>query len=241
MSYYPPSSAVPKRRRSDQYVRERDTAIHAAAKEAGVKVIDVHGHTLWESSKIIAKYSNSGKPPMSFSPFQKAVEALGAPPRPLATPSILPNPGPTPIEATRDDQPIDTKEDINAHTREAAEIIYETLSGPHGTFSVPTLAELGLKPATTSHRGGESKGLAQLAKFLSDKQQVLSFQKPNTNPGAFDPPETTVLSPHLKFGTLSIRKFYWDVKDLMDEEAKKGNKSTQPPVNLLAQIYWRDL
>lgn len=178
---------------------------------------------------------------MSFSPFQKAVEALGAPPRPLATPSILPNPGPTPIEATRDDQPIDTKEDINAHTREAAEMIYETLSGPHGTFSVPTLAELGLKPATTSHRGGETKGLGQLAKFLSDKQQVLSFQKPNTNPGAFDPPETTVLSPHLKFGTLSIRKFYWDVKDLMDEEAKKGNKSTQPPVNLLAQIYWRDL
>lgn len=223
-------------------MRARDEAVCDAAASAGVKVIAVHGHTLWESKQIIAKHSNTGKPPLTFGTFQKAVDALGLPPRPLTAPSQLPNPGPIPLEALhREDHPIQVREDINAHTREAHEMIYHTLAGPHNTFSVPTLAELGLKPATTSHRGGESKGLAQLARFLSNKTQVLQFQKPNTNPGAFDPPETTVLSPHLKFGTLSIREFYWRVKDLMDEEKKKGNSCTQPPVNLLAQIFWRDL
>jgi len=41
---------------------------------------------------------------------------------------------------------------------------------------------------------------------------VSSFEKPKTNPTAFDPPETTVLSPYLKFGCISPRQFYLELK-----------------------------
>ena len=57
-------------------------------------------------------------------------------------------------------------------------------------------------------QGGESVALARLADQLSDKGWVAAFEKPKGDPSAFIKPATTVLSPHLKFGTLSCRLFH---------------------------------
>lgn len=57
-------------------------------------------------------------------------------------------------------------------------------------------------------QGGESVALARLADQLSDKGWVAAFEKPKGDPSAFIKPATTVLSPHLKFGTLSCRLFF---------------------------------
>ncbi len=42
---------------------------------------------------------------------------------------------------------------------------------------------------------------------------ICSFEKPKTEPNTLSP-STTVLSPYLKFGCLSARKFYWDLQDV---------------------------
>ena len=57
-------------------------------------------------------------------------------------------------------------------------------------------------------QGGESVALARLADQLSDKGWVAAFEKPKGDPSAFIKPATTMLSPHLKFGTLSCRLFF---------------------------------
>ena len=63
---------------------------------------------------------------------------------------------------------------------------------------------------------------------------VRSFEKPNTSPNSLEP-STTVLSPYLKFGCLSVRTMYWRLEDIL----KKG-KHSQPPVSLVGQLLWRE-
>jgi cryptochrome len=48
-------------------------------------------------------------------------------------------------------------------------------------------------------------------------------------------PSTTVLSPYLKFGSLSPRVFYYELKEIY---AKR--KHSQPPVSLHGQLLWRE-
>ena len=51
-------------------------------------------------------------------------------------------------------------------------------------------------------------------------------------------PSTTALSPHLKFGTVSVRQFYFELQDILKNELK--GKHTNPPTSLMGQILWRE-
>ena len=59
-------------------------------------------------------------------------------------------------------------------------------------------------------QGGETAALARLEASFLDEKWVAAFEKPSTNPAAFQEPgpSTTVLSPYLKFGCLSARLFH---------------------------------
>lgn len=103
------------------------------------------------------------------------------------------------------------------------------------------MAELGLKPATTQHRGGETVALSALDAILADKTYTATFEKPNTAPTAFSPPATTLLSPHLHFGSLSCRLFYWGVQDIVDSYRADGHKPSLPPTSLTGQLLFRDM
>ena len=48
---------------------------------------------------------------------------------------------------------------------------------------------------------------------------ICSFEKPKTEPNKLSP-STTVLSPYLKFGCLSARKFYGDLQDVYAKKVK---------------------
>ena len=100
------------------------------------------------------------------------------------------------------------------------------------------MEELGLKKATTPHRGGETNALQVLDKVIKDELYTATFEKPKTAPTAFAPQSTTLLSPHLHFGSLSVREFYWRVQDVVDRY--KG-KASQPPVSLTGQLLFRDM
>lgn len=90
---------------------------------------------------------------------------------------------------------------------------------------VPTIDELpaykGHK-ARTPFKGGETTALAMLEKYCADADKVASFRKPMTNPVSLRP-DTTALSPYLKFGALSPRTFFWRVKDIYAK--RRGNHS----------------
>ena len=154
----------------------------------------------------------------------------------MPPPKSLPDPGLTSLDF---DHEIPTQDpDRNHHQRDSKETSYSQLGGPKGDFAVPTMEELGLKAATTKHRGGEQIALKMLDDVIKDEHYTATFEKPKTAPTAFDPQATTLLSPFLHFGALSCREFYWRVSDVV--ENFKG-KASQPPTSLTGQLLFRDM
>jgi cryptochrome len=128
--------------------------------------------------------------------------------------------------------------DYNAAHRDLGDKSYSQIAAPKGDFSVPTCKELGVKAPTTSHKGGESIALKMLDEIIQNKEYTATFEKPKSSPAAFEPQSTTLLSPHLHFGSLSCREFYWRVQDVVDNY--KGKAST-PPTSLTGQLQFRDM
>ncbi|KAF2433120.1 Cryptochrome/photolyase FAD-binding domain-containing protein [Tothia fuscella] len=223
---------------TDAYGRERDEKIERLAKEAGVKVVSIAGRTLWDSDDVVER--NGGKATMTLAQLQTAGKKLGEIARPIPPPETLPNLGEL-ILGFAHTQPIAAL-DLNASHRSEADKSYETIAGPNGDLGPPTLEELGIRPATTRHRGGETVALEQMNKILADKTYTATFQKPNTAPTAFEPQATTLLSPHHHFGSLSIRQFYWGIVDVVEEFNKSGKgKASVPPTSLIGQLEFRDM
>ncbi|KAJ9630247.1 hypothetical protein H2204_008608 [Knufia peltigerae] len=253
-------------RDTDAYARARDAEVTRIAEEAGVRVVSLSGRTLFDSDEIVK--ANGGRPTMSMSQIVKAAEKLGGggggggePARPVDAPKELPDP----LDAADMDLGGIEKEmegdvdeqkpsfagagqgDFNAvqRTSSPGKITQYSvgLMGPDGTFSVPTLEEMGIDPAdvTTPHVGGETAGLAVLKKYIDDEEYVGTFEKPATAPTDFEPQATTLLSPHMHFGSVSVRKFWWDVQDVLARRKKEKKHNSSEPVNLPGQLLFRDM
>jgi len=204
------------------------------ARQAGVEVLRKSGRTLWDSDELVKK--NGDKPTMSITQVQHAGPKIGEIPRPIPAPTSVPDPGETSLDfeqETPNQQP-----DFNEGPRNHKDETYKKLAGPKGDFAVPTLEELGFPAATSVHKGGETHALKKLDEIIADKTYTATFEKPKTAPTDYEPQATTLLSPHLHFGSLSVREFYWRVKDVVD--SYKGKAST-PPVSLIGQLLFRDM
>ncbi|KAI0476661.1 DNA photolyase [Xylaria cf. heliscus] len=221
-------------RDTDTYARERDTLVTNAARKAGVEVVTRYGRTLWDSDEVVAK--NGGKPTMSITQLQAAGYKIGEVPKPISAPNHLPDPGEMPVDFDREKP--SNKVDLNAHHRSKVDKTYNNIAGPKGDFAIETLEELGFPAATTPHRGGETLALKQLDEIMADEKYAATFRKPNTSPAAFKPQSTTLLSPHLHFGALSPRLFYWRAREVVK---KYGKGASTPPESLTGQLLFRDM
>lgn len=170
----------------------------------------------------------------------KAGKKIGSIPRPIPAPIALPDPGDTRLDF---EHTVPAAEpDWNALQRNRGDASYAQLAGPYGDFSVPTIAELGIKPPSTPHRGGETLALQALDCLIANKAYTATFEKPNTAPTAFSPQSTTLLSPHLHFGSLSCRELYWRVQDVVDQYNRETKgKASVPPTSLTGQLLFRDM
>jgi deoxyribodipyrimidine photolyase len=220
---------------TDAYARERDEKVIELARQAGVDVVVKVGRTLYDPDELVRH--NGGKPTMSISQVQAAGRKIGQISRPIPAPKWLPDPGDLRLEFGQE-KPVN-KPDINAIQREGEEASYSKLAGPNGDFAIPTMEELGLKPATTSHRGGETAALLALDAIIANETYTATFEKPKTAPTDFEPQSTTLLSPHMHFGSLSVRLFYWRVQDVVS--SYKAGKPSQPPTSLTGQLLFRDM
>ncbi|KIV79866.1 hypothetical protein PV11_07408 [Exophiala sideris] len=247
-------------RDTDAYARMRDDEVTRIAEALGVKVVSVTGRTLFDCDEVVKH--NGGRPTMSMGQLLKATEKMGdgTPSRPLDRPMSLPDP--------LDEKEMDLSEledevgsngeqepkfvgaeqnDFNAVQRtmgvEKNTQFSCGLMGPGRSFSVPTLEEMGIDPddVTTPHKGGETVGLAVLAKYIANEEYIGNFEKPATAPTDFEPQATTLLSPHMHFGSVSVRKFWWDVQDVLDKRKKEKKHNSNHPVNLPGQLLFRDM
>lgn len=220
---------------TDAYARERDEKIIEIARGMNVQVIIKTGRTLYDPDDLVKQHG--GKPTMSITQVQAAARKLGPVAQPIDAPKSLPDPGDLSLDFEQS-KPSSTP-DFNSGFRTEDEKSYGVgLTGPKGDFSVPTLEELGLKSATTHHHGGESVALSILDKVIADEEFTATFSKPATAPTAFEPQSTCLTSPHLHFGSLSVRLFWHRVQEVLD--SYKG-KSSEPPTSLHGQLLFRDM
>jgi len=148
-----------------------------------------------------------GAPPTKMPGMVTLAGKLGAPAKPLMAPASLP---PRPA--------IDTP-------------------------PLPSLASLGYASIATKAaygvQGGESTGLARLQEQMKreDGAWARGFEKPKTTSASFEgEPPTTLLSPYVAFGCVSVRTFHQALK----ETYAKGPHA-QPPTSLLGQLYFREM
>lgn len=241
---------------TDAYGRMRDDQVKEIAQRLGVKVVSVSGRTLFDSDVVVEK--NGGKPTMSMKQLVVASSKIGdgKPKKPVETPSSLPDPlGDDEMDLSyldagehlvKDGGSTESM-DYNLPQRTLGEkknTQYETgIMGPNKDFAVPTLDEMGIDPAmaTSPHQGGETAGLALLQKYIDDEEYIGTFEKPKTAPSDFEPQATTLLSPHMHFGSVSVRKFWWDVQDVLEKRKKQKKHNSDEPVNLPGQLLFRDM
>jgi len=153
------------------------------------------------------KEAGKGKVPTKYQGHLTLMEKLGPPPKPLEVPDFS---------------------KIDAHDEKFG-----------AELDLPTLAEIDLSEekdcGPRKFPGGESEALKRLEATMKNKEWVAKFEKPNTSPNSLQP-STTVLSPYLKFGCLSPRKFYYELLVIINAD----KKATRPPVSLLGQLFWRE-
>lgn len=219
---------------TDAYARQRDEVVVNAAREAGVQVVIRAGRTLWDSDEVVSKHG--GEPTMSMTQLLSAAKKIGDVPRPIPPPKYLPDPGDVSLDFEQDVP--SGKPDVNAETRTKKDTTYKSIAGPKGDFAIETLEELGFPAATTPYRGGESLALKALGEIIKDKRYTATFEKPKTSPAQFEPQSTTLLSPFLHFGALSVREFYWRVQDVVQAY---GKGASSPPTSLTGQLIFRDM
>jgi cryptochrome len=224
---------------TDAYARDRDAEVTKLAKEAGVEVITRIGRTLYDPDELVKK--NGNKPTMSMSQVQKAAATLGEPAKPTPAPTSLPDPGDVDLSSIDHEIPSPEPDFNAAHRTAGKENQYKSIMGPNKDFAVPTLAEMGIPAATTPIRGGETLALSELAALCSDSLYIGTFEKPKSAPTEFEPQSTTLLSPHLHFGSLSVREFWWRVQDVIAERKKMKQHVSDIPVNLPGQLLFRDM
>ena len=226
---------------TDAYARKRDEEVCEMVRGIGVEVVTRVGRTLFEPDELVR--CNGGRPTMSMAQVQKAAAKIGdgVPARPIAAPTRIPDPGEVDLSGFEHEVP-DLEPDVNAkHRTEGEERQYRSIMGPKGDFAVPTLEEMGIPAATTPIRGGETRALVELARYCADEEYVGTFEKPKSAPTAFAPQSTTLLSPHLHFGSLSVRKFWWDVQAVIEKRKKAKKHVSEIPVNLPGQLLFRDM
>lgn len=196
--------------------RERDGIVRQDAEALGVEVTSSHGFMLYHPERLMEEAD--GEAPVSMGSFLKLIEKIGDPARPVEFG------GESSISLT--------------------ECANEVESGDEsmGYFEVPEVTEFGHEEKNDGwevFQGGEEEGLKRMEKFLlrDGGKAVASFSKPDTNPAALWPRETTVLSPYLALGCLSSRLFFEKVGEV---ENRLGTGDRMPQSTLWGQLMWRE-
>lgn len=183
----------------EPYAVRRDAEVRKAAEAAGVGVESFVSHTLYDPRGIAAA-GPKGKPPLTYNKFVSLLRAIGDPPAPVDD-----LPAAIPAEGWKAPPPgLTFAADSGSDGAEAA-----AAPSPPSFFGapVPSLADLGYgdAPHEALFPGGETEALSRMARRLGDEPWVRGFSKPKTSPTAIGEPDTTGLSPYLKFGCLSSR------------------------------------
>ena len=240
--------------------KKRDIAVAAAAKTVGAEVHSSSSHTLYDLERLLSKCPR-GEPPTSYGTFLKIAASLGDPPKPVPVPETIPGliPGDVPdLVAELGDcatgHGIPTLESLGYSSIPSGDGFparggeTEGLRRLRATLSKKTYVAEFRKPVTNPTQlwkpldrafggnGTSSTHSKPKNPFEASKSSKRETEKP-FDVSELMAPSTTALSPYMKFGCVSARTFYHELKDVLND--LKG-KHSQPPESLEGQLLWRE-
>uniref|UniRef100_A0A8D8Y8F0 Cryptochrome-1 n=2 Tax=Cacopsylla melanoneura TaxID=428564 RepID=A0A8D8Y8F0_9HEMI len=196
--------------------RKRDKKVSKWCERNDVEVREFVSHTLWDPEIVIR--TNGNVPPLTHKMFLHTVSCIGLPPRPIDD-----------IDFTRvtfGTLPDNVAAQVGLH--ECVPKPEQMDKYPEPDFANPLIRWV----------GGESEALIKLTERLS--QEIESFKSGvylsnQVSPDLTGPP--TSQSAALKFGCLSVRRFYWALHDHFNSIHEGRPPSTY---NITGQLIWRE-
>ncbi|CAG4975637.1 unnamed protein product [Colias eurytheme] len=195
--------------------RARDESVRSVCREIGVTCRERVSHTLWEPDTIIRV--NGGIPPLTYQMFLHTVAIIGDPPRPV--------------------------DDVDLRKVNFG-VLPDSFYSEFVVFDkTPKPEDLGVFLEKEDIRmirwvGGETAALQQADQRLAVEHETFrkgSYLPTHGSPDLLGPPIS--LSPALRFGCLSVRRFYWAVQDLFQKVHQGRISSTH---FITGQLIWRE-
>ena len=240
---------------TEPYASARDAAVRDAAKRVGAEVKTFASHTLYDMERLLSKCPK-GAPPTSYASFLKIAGSCGAVAKPAPPPpaSMPGSPdGKSHVELVAMIEDVVSSAEVGVPTLE--ELGYPELPDDEGfparggetegldrlrrMLSRKTWIAEFQKPMTSPTSLWAVVGADGKTQKPANPFEAASKASKSKTVGAeaFLAPSTTALSPYLKFGCVSPRTFYHELKDVLNDA--KG-KHSAPPVSLEGQLLWRE-
>jgi len=188
--------------------QERDNSVKILCEKKDVDWSESCSRLLWEPHTILEE--NGGEPPLTYDVFCQVSAVLGLPSRPSENPDFS---------------------DIKSPQLQ-------------DKYLLPALEQFAIYPENSKqahpqgrYMGGETKALMLLNARLEKEKMAFECGKyhPNqSNPNLNGMPMS--LSPHIRFGTVSIRRFYWAQRDSFS----KLFPGAHIPYSITSQLIWRE-
>ncbi|KAL8561485.1 hypothetical protein ACOMHN_011167 [Nucella lapillus] len=192
--------------------QERDSKVKAICKVSQVEWIEKVSHTLWEPTLIID--ANGGSPPLTYEMFCQVTRIVGQPPQPCPDPDFSSVSLPEGSKQDPDQYNVPSCEDMGVHAESDRQ-----------------------KSPISGYKGGEFRALQLLTDRIEKERKA--FEKGQCLPNQINPNlvgSPMSLSPHLRFGSLSIRHFYWAISQAFKEVCR----TEEVPYSVTGQLIWRE-
>lgn len=163
----------------------RDNSVRIFCRENTIQCIEKMTNTLWSSDKLIKL--NGGTAPLTYQLFSQTIQIIGEPSRPCENPNW---------------KFVNFGRETEIFIKKLK--IFEKIPNPE-YFKI-------YKKKSNSYifwTGGERQALKKLLLKMKFERKKIYQTIPDLLSN-----ESTSLSPYLKFGCLSIRRFYWSIHDL---------------------------
>ncbi|XP_059155704.1 cryptochrome-1-like [Physella acuta] len=191
--------------------QNRDNRVKDLCAKKDVEWIERISHTLWDPQVVIQE--NGGSPPLTYAMFCQVTDMIGLPPQPEGDPDF--HGISLPVSEDHDKK-----------------------------YKLPTLEQLGVEVESERQNspcfpylGGETQALKLLAIRL--EKERMAFSVGQSLPNQLYPELSGMslsLSPHLRFGSMSIRRFYWALRKVYSEV----HPNTAVPSGITCQLIWRE-
>lgn len=196
---------------------KRDNLVKEMSKKNEVQIIERVSHTLYDPEDIFNM--NDNLPPNTCLEMREACKKIGEPEAAESKPDLA----------------------FISSNLVSNKSLYDPI-----VHKVPELERFDVKPdfpeqvGSCIYVGGETKALELLKKRI--EYEIDSFKRGQINPNLTKPVIFTKeisLSPFLRFGCLSVRKFYWDITKAFQKHFHGPDKE-KFGLKAADQLFWRE-